>query len=108
VPGSSRAIVDELLLLAAATVWKTITSSPHPGSPTGAHAAKAPRLPETAEAREREVLALLAQDYRAGATAEHLVVSLTTVRTQIRAILVKLEVNSQLEAVALANRAGWW
>jgi DNA-binding NarL/FixJ family response regulator len=44
----------------------------------------------------------MAQGRRATAIAEHFVVSLTTVRTQIRAILVKLEVNSQLEAVALA------
>lgn len=52
-------------------------------------------------AREREVLELLAQGYRAAGIAERFVVSLATVRTQIRAILVKLEVNSQLEAVAL-------
>jgi DNA-binding NarL/FixJ family response regulator len=44
----------------------------------------------------------MSQGYRAIAIAEHFVVSLATVRTQIRAILVKLEVNSQLEAVALA------
>ncbi|MDT7588926.1 MAG: two-component system, NarL family, nitrate/nitrite response regulator NarL, partial [Pseudonocardiales bacterium] len=57
---------------------------------------------ERLSTREREVLALMAQGRRATAIAEHFVVSLTTVRTQIRAILVKLEVNSQLEAVALA------
>lgn len=34
-------------------------------------------------------------------------VSLATVRTQIRAILNKLGVSSQLAAVALARRAGW-
>lgn len=34
-------------------------------------------------------------------------VSGTTVRTQVRSILLKLGVNSQLEAVALAARAGW-
>jgi DNA-binding NarL/FixJ family response regulator len=33
------------------------------------------------------------------------VVSLATVRTQIRAILVELEVRSQLEAAALFRRA---
>ena len=51
--------------------------------------------------REREVLELLAEGHRAGTIAENFVVSMTTVRTQIRAILTKLEVNSQLEAVAL-------
>ena len=39
--------------------------------------------------------------------AEQVVVSLTTVRSQIRAILLKLGVNSQLAAVALAREAGW-
>jgi DNA-binding NarL/FixJ family response regulator len=55
--------------------------------------------------REREVLELLAEGHRAGSIAERFVVSLTTVRTQIRAILTKLEVNSQLEAVALIRQA---
>ena len=34
-------------------------------------------------------------------------VSEATVRTQIRAVLTKLGVTSQLQAVALARRAGW-
>lgn len=55
--------------------------------------------------REREVLALLAGGKRAHAVAEHFVVSLATVRTQIRAVLTKLEVGSQLEAVALYRKA---
>jgi DNA-binding NarL/FixJ family response regulator len=55
--------------------------------------------------REQEVLTLLARGYRAGAIAEHFVVEMTTVRTQIRAVLAKLEVSSQLEAVALATHA---
>jgi RNA polymerase sigma factor (sigma-70 family) len=50
--------------------------------------------------REREVLDLLEHGYRTTAIAEHFVVSRNTVRTQIRAILVKLDVNSQLEAAA--------
>lgn len=54
--------------------------------------------------REREVLQLLVQGRRAAQVAEHFTVSLTTVRTQIRAILSKLECNSQIEAVALASR----
>ncbi|MDT7561412.1 MAG: hypothetical protein QOG76_36 [Pseudonocardiales bacterium] len=54
--------------------------------------------------REREVLELLAEGHRAGSIAERFVVSMTTVRTQIRAILTKLEVNSQLEAVALIRQ----
>jgi DNA-binding NarL/FixJ family response regulator len=54
--------------------------------------------------REREVLDLLAEGHRAAEVAEHFVVSMTTVRTQIRAILTKLQVNSQLEAVALLRQ----
>ena len=55
--------------------------------------------------REREVLGELAQGRRAQAVAERYVVSLATVRTQIRAILTKLEVSSQLEAVVLYRKA---
>ena len=55
--------------------------------------------------REREVLELLADGQRAAAIAERFVVSVTTVRTQIRSILNKLEVNSQLEAVAMVRQS---
>lgn len=54
--------------------------------------------------REREVLAELARGHRAQAVADQYVVSLATVRTQIRSVLGKLEVGSQLEAVALYRR----
>lgn len=64
--------------------------------------------------REREVLELLTVGMRAAAIAEHFVVSMPTVRTQIRSILAKLDVGSQLEAVALfrqepetVDRSGW-
>jgi len=55
--------------------------------------------------REREVLAELARGHRAQAVADRYVVSLATVRTQIRSVLNKLEVGSQLEAVALYRKA---
>jgi DNA-binding NarL/FixJ family response regulator len=54
--------------------------------------------------REREVLELLGAGMRAAAIAEHFVVTLPTVRTQIRSILSKLGVRSQLEAVAQFRR----
>lgn len=58
-------------------------------------------------AREEEVLAHI----MAGETAETIAagsyVSLATVRTQIRSILLKLGVKSQLAAVVLARDAGW-
>jgi DNA-binding NarL/FixJ family response regulator len=55
--------------------------------------------------RELEVLRMLAEGHRAQAVAEDFVVSLATVRTQIRAVLTKLGVTSQLEAVALYRNA---
>lgn len=55
--------------------------------------------------REREVLVELAKGQRAQAIADTFVVSLATIRTQIRGILTKLEVGSQLEAVALFRGA---
>ena len=53
--------------------------------------------------RERAVLEQLARGRRAQLIAEEFRVSLATTRTQIRAVLQKLEVNGQLEAVALLN-----
>jgi DNA-binding NarL/FixJ family response regulator len=55
--------------------------------------------------RELDVLRLLAEGQRAQAVADEFVVSLATVRTQIRAVLTKLGVRSQLEAVALYRDA---
>ncbi len=57
--------------------------------------------------REREVLRALANGQRAAEIAERSYVSIETVRSQIRAILVKLNASSQLAAVAMARRAGW-
>jgi DNA-binding NarL/FixJ family response regulator len=57
--------------------------------------------------REREILELLAAGHRAGEIAERSVVSLSTVRTQIRAILAKLQVNSQIEAAAMVRQTPW-
>ena len=53
--------------------------------------------------RERAVLERLARGRRAQSIADEFQVSLATTRTQIRAVLHKLEVNGQLEAVALLN-----
>jgi two-component system, NarL family, nitrate/nitrite response regulator NarL len=58
-------------------------------------------------ARESAVLALLVDGQSVARIATAGYVSEATVRTQVRAILQKLGVNSQLEAVALATRAGW-
>ena len=53
--------------------------------------------------RERSVLERLARGRRAQSIAEEFGVSLATTRTQIRAVLHKLAVTCQLEAVALLN-----
>jgi DNA-binding NarL/FixJ family response regulator len=57
--------------------------------------------------REAAVLAELMRGRSAAEIAEVFVVSLATVRSQIRAILQKLDVSSQLAAVAIAHRVGW-
>jgi DNA-binding NarL/FixJ family response regulator len=57
--------------------------------------------------RERQVLDALIDGSSADKVAAESVVSVTTVRSQIRSILLKLGVNSQLSAVAMARRAGW-
>lgn len=58
-------------------------------------------------ARERQVLSALMRGETAGEISRQSFVSLTTVRSQIRSILIKLGVSSQLAAVALAYRSGW-
>jgi DNA-binding NarL/FixJ family response regulator len=58
--------------------------------------------------RERVVLGALAQGQRAETIAAAAVVSEATIRSQIRGVLAKLGVNSQLEAVALAWSVGWF
>lgn len=57
--------------------------------------------------RERDVLAALVDGQSAEAIAAISYVSIATVRSQIQAVLRKLEVKSQLEAVAAATRCGW-
>ncbi|MDP8927430.1 MAG: response regulator transcription factor [Actinomycetota bacterium] len=57
--------------------------------------------------REGRVLGHLMEGHSADEIAAYEFVSLATVRTQIRAILRKLDVNSQLAAVARTRRAGW-
>jgi DNA-binding NarL/FixJ family response regulator len=54
-------------------------------------------------ARENQIVERIAAGRRPQAIAEEFVVSVATVRTQIRSILSKLEVRSQLEVAALAR-----
>ena len=96
-----RAAQDGRPVMAAEQRDQLIATARRLTAERGALTAKLDRLSQ----REREVLAMLAQGRRAQAVAEHFVVSLATVRTQIRAVLAKLEVSSQLEAVALYRKA---
>jgi len=57
--------------------------------------------------KEREVLLALMRGKTAQQISRESFVSLPTVRSQIRSILVKLDVSSQLGAVVLAYRSGW-
>jgi two-component system nitrate/nitrite response regulator NarL len=57
--------------------------------------------------REREVLGDLVDGHGVHDIAASDVVSEATVRTQVKSILAKLEVCSQLAAVGLAHRVGW-
>ena len=57
--------------------------------------------------REQVVLAELMEGHCAEEIAKAAFVSISTIRSQIKSILQKLGVNSQLAAVAMARRAGW-
>jgi DNA-binding NarL/FixJ family response regulator len=74
-----------------------------------ARAARSERLApfERLTPKESSVLLALAEGRSAEQIARSSYVSLPTVRTQIRGILVKLDVGSQLAAVALASERGW-
>lgn len=57
--------------------------------------------------REREVLARLYEGRSVRDIARLSVVSEATVRTQVKSILAKLEVSSQIAAVGMAHSVGW-
>lgn len=73
---------------------------------------RAPRLTAEQEKvarlteRELEVLRLMVDGMDRASIARRLYLSTNTVRTHVRNLFAKLEVNSSLEAVALAMRAG--
>lgn len=56
---------------------------------------------------EADVLEAMIDGLTAEAIAQRRVVSIRTVRSQIESILAKLDVHSQLTAVALAHQANW-
>jgi len=56
--------------------------------------------------REHQMLVLMADGANTGEIAERLHVARNTVRNHVQSVLTKLEAHSQLEAVAIARRAG--
>lgn len=79
------------------------TRAKQPGSSPGS-LCEADRL-ALLTGRESQVLDLLMSGGSAAQIAEHLCLSLSTVRTHIHSIMIKLGVSSQLAAVAVACRA---
>jgi DNA-binding NarL/FixJ family response regulator len=72
-----------------------------------ADSVRAPRRPaDTLTAREREVLALVAQGASNRQIAETLVVSERTARTHVSVILTKLDLVSRTQAALWAVREG--
>jgi len=72
-----------------------------------AERAKREQLFRTLTHREGEVLFGLMKGRTVTELADESTLSVQTVRTQVKAILVKLGVHSQLAAVGRAKRAGW-
>jgi two-component system nitrate/nitrite response regulator NarL len=72
-----------------------------------ARAAEQHELLETLSQRESEILSHLTWGQAVGEIARLSFVSEATVRTQVRSVLAKLGVSSQLAAVALARNNGW-
>jgi two-component system, NarL family, response regulator DevR len=64
------------------------------------------RIGSDLTAREREVLALLADGLSSEAIAGRLYLSANTVRNHVQSVLTKLGAHSRLEAVSIAARAG--
>jgi DNA-binding NarL/FixJ family response regulator len=105
------ALADELVTVAKVSALKASGPSRiNSASPNGAQRGRR-QLPAPFDAlvhltsTERKVLFHMMEGRAAGEIASELVVSLTTVRSHIRSILRKLNVNSQLAAVAIANGA---
>jgi len=65
-------------------------------------ATPSPKLGDDLNEREREILALLVQGLSNKAIAEHLYLSVATVKYHLRLLLSKLGVSSRAEAIALA------
>jgi DNA-binding NarL/FixJ family response regulator len=68
--------------------------------------ASAPDTLAVLSPREREVLTLMGAGMTNPEIAEHLVVSMATVKTHVRSILAKLDARDRVQAVLVAHRHG--
>ncbi|MGN6252129.1 MAG: response regulator [Marmoricola sp.] len=109
-----RVAFDELLAGIRAAAWGGVVMDPTIRQRTIAtmHAAREGRRRaqapfESLTERERHVLAALVDGTSVREMALRWFVAEATVRSQVRGVLMKLGVNSQLEAVARARQAGW-
>jgi two-component system, NarL family, nitrate/nitrite response regulator NarL len=57
--------------------------------------------------KERLILSKLVDGHAAGRIARDMNISILTVRTHIRSILMKLQVHTQIEAITMALKGGW-
>jgi DNA-binding NarL/FixJ family response regulator len=105
------ALPDELITVAKGSGPRSAGTARTNGNGTNGTQRSRRQLPPPFDAlihltsTERKVLFHMMEGRAAGDIAAVLVVSLTTVRSHIRSILRKLNVNSQLAAVAIANGA---
>ncbi len=83
-------------------VQKTVQDIPQPTTP-----AEEEQLVEPLTAREREILALIAQGMNNREIAEALSVTVSTVKTHIEHILAKLQATDRVQAAVWAVRHGY-
>jgi two-component system nitrate/nitrite response regulator NarL len=104
-------VLDQIRRTAAGETATPVTERAQLLADLSAHrrAAVRRRAPfETLSARERDVLRQIVDGHQAATIAKEFFVSLATVRTQIRSILLKLDVTSQVAAVAMARQGAWF
>ncbi|MFI1564249.1 response regulator [Streptomyces sp. NPDC020490] len=97
-----RAAAAGEILIPARTLMEVLARHRETTRVSDQHAERLGRL----TAREEEILVLMTQGLDNRAIADRLTISYATVRTHVRGILEKLEVRSQLEAVAKAFEWG--
>ena len=95
------------LLQFLAQLKNTPIDEPTPAAKPAAHPDSSLRLRSPLTPKEQQTLELLTEGYSNHALATHLQVSESTVRTHLRNINAKLEVNSRMQAVAKARQLGW-